>query len=365
MRMSSIKDVARQAGVSISTVSNVLNKTRYVSPELAAKVEAAAKDLSYEVNPIARSMKKNKTGIIGVITEDICGVFYPYVMRGINQVAHEKGYQIIIGDAQGTYGDKESVKREEELFRRLFANRVDGIIFVSAVSFDMKEKYLGKIKKLANQYKEIPIVSIERNFTAEGIDSVYLDGYSNAIMAVEHLYDCGCRRIGHVAGPEDMEIVQERIRGYKKFMEDKGLPNDPGLIEFGDYSHQSGYTATENLLNRYSDLDGIFCGNDQMAIGALKVLREKGVKVPDDIKLIGYDDVFVSSVVEPSLSTIHVRKRHMGKEAAKILFDRIDEIEKEEKSERADIIGLKMESSLVVRRSTKGQSSEDWKLVDW
>ena len=105
--MSGIKDVAKRAGVSISTVSNVLNKSKYVSPELVRRVELAVEELSYEANPIARSMKNNKTGTIGVITEDICGVFYPYVVKGINSVADEKGYQIMICDAQGTYGDKQ------------------------------------------------------------------------------------------------------------------------------------------------------------------------------------------------------------------------------------------------------------------
>ena len=134
--MSGIKDVAKRAEVSISTVSNVLNKTKYVSPELVKRVNQAVEELSYEVNPIARSMKNKGTGLIGVITEDLCGVFYPYVIRGINSVAVEKGYQLLICDAQGTYGSQ--IKRERELFRRLISNRVDGIIFASTVN----KKYL-------------------------------------------------------------------------------------------------------------------------------------------------------------------------------------------------------------------------------
>lgn len=359
--MSGIKDVAKRAGVSISTVSNVLNKSKYVSPELVRKVEQAVDELSYEANPIARSMKSNKTGTIGVITEDMCGVFYPYVVKGINSVAVEKGYQIMICDAQGTYGDRQAVKREKELFRRLIASRVDGIIFVSSVSTESREKYFDQIKKLAGKYKKIPLVSMERDLTGVGIDSVFFDGYANARMAVQHLADCGCKTIGHITGPVHMEIVKERLKGYKNCLKENNLCFDEKLVVHGDYSHQSGYMAMEQLMEQVPDIDGIFCGNDQMAIGVMKYLNKHGKKVPEDIKLMGYDDVFLASVVEPSLSTIHIRKRHAGIEAAKILFHRIENPHEEKK----EPVRIKMDARIVVRQSTVGNAPEDWKLVDW
>ena len=145
--MSSIKDVAKLAGVSISTASNALNRTRYVRAETIEKVEYAAKVLNYSVDPIARSMKSNKTAQIGVITEDICGVFYPYVVRGINSVAIEKGYNILISDTQGTYGNEDAVNREKAIFERLINARVDGIIFVSAVS----EKNMDQVRDVESR----------------------------------------------------------------------------------------------------------------------------------------------------------------------------------------------------------------------
>ena len=359
--MSGIKDVAKRAGVSISTVSNVLNKSKYVSPELVKKVEQAVKELSYEANPIARSMKNNKTGTIGVITEDMCGVFYPYVVRGINSVAVEKGYQIVVCDAQGTYGDRHAIKREKELFSRLIANRVDGIIFASTVSIENKEKYIGQIKKLANKYKKIPLVSIERDFTDVGIDSVYFDGYTNAKTAVSHLINCGCKKICHISGPMEMEIVRERVIGYKACLEENQLFFDESkMVIHGDYSHQSGYTVMKQLMMQVPDLDGVFCGNDQ-AIGVLKFLKENGKRVPEDVKVIGYDDVFIASVVEPALSSIHVRKRHAGIESARMLFQRIENSDEES----IKPIGIKMDAKLVVRQSTVSSASEDWNLVDW
>ena len=361
--MSSIFDVAERAGVSISTVSNVLSKKRYVSPELAARVEKAVEELAYVVNPIARSMKNNKTGMIGVISEDMCGVFYPYIVKGINAVATEKGYQVVIGDTQGMTGNAEAFKREKKLFRQLIANRVDGIIFVSTVPREESEEYFSELKELANRNKKIPLVSLERDFTNVGIDSVIFDGYNNTKMAVQHLIDVGCRRICHITGPVGMEIVMERQRGFADSMQENGISYDEQFVTaHGDYTHQSGYVAMWELLDRVKDMDGVFCDNDQMAVGALKVLKEHGKRVPEDIRLMGYDDVFLASVVEPSLSTVHIQKRHAGIEAARMLFARIEE---EDGTENPDVLGHTMAGELVIRRSTIAGSPEDWNLVDW
>jgi len=360
--MSSIKDVAVLAGVSISTVSNVLNKSKYVSPQLVERVEQAVKDLGYEVNPIAASMKSKKSGTIGVITEDMCGVFYPYIVRGINAIADEKGYKIIICDVNGKKGGTTAIEREQELFHKLLASRVDGIIFTSSKSGVGQDKYFVELKKLADhRHEKTPIVSLERDLTMLGIDSVYFDGYVNAQKAVNHLIDCGCKKICHIAGPAELQIAQERIKGYKKCLADNQMELDAdSMITYGDYAHQSGYLAMEKLLNDVPDVDGVFCSNDQMAIGALRVLKEKGKSVPEDVKLIGYDDVFVSSIVEPPISTIHIQKNSAGRKAAEILFDRI------EKAEVSDLaMGIKLESRLVVRKSTMEGVAEDWNLNDW
>ncbi len=359
--MSGIKDVAAKAGVSISTVSNVLNKSKYVSPELVVRVEAAVKELGYEVNPIAASMKSKKSGTIGVITEDICGVFYPYVVKGINAIVDEKGYKTIICDVGGKKGDVSVMKREMELFKKLVASHVDGIIFVSSISGMQQDKYFVELKKLAdNKNRKIPIVSLERDLTNIGIDSVYFDGYMNAQKAVKHLIDCGCKKICHISGSSELMIAKERQEGYKKCLREYNMDIDADkMIVYGDYTHQSGYLAMETLLKNVPDLDGVFCSNDQMAIGALKVLKEHGKNVPEEVKLIGYDDVFVSSIVEPPISTIHIQKKTAGKKAAEILFDRIE-------NGASDLaIGVKLESRIVIRRSTQDGVEEDWDLNEW
>lgn len=361
--MSSIKDVAERAGVAISTVSNVLNRTKYVSPELIERVQKAVEELSYEVNPIARSMKNKKTRMIGVITEDMCGVFYPYIVKGINSVATEKGYQVVICDTHGVNGDLEAFAREKKLFKRLIANRVDGIIFVSTVPQAESAQFFAEIKRTANRNKPIPLVSLERDFTREGIDSVIFDGYGNARTAVEHLCMVGCKRICLITGPVGMEIVREREQGFIDGMKACNLPFDAQTMKAqGDYTHQSGYIAMQKLYERVPDLDGVFCHNDQMAVGALKFLRERNIQVPEAVKLMGYDDVFLASLVEPSLTTIHIRKRHAGIKAAELLFSRI---ESENPSEEREAIGHLMSGNLVVRQSTVASSPVDWNLVDW
>lgn len=359
--MVGIKEVARRAGVSISTVSNVLNGTKYVSPELKRKVEIAVKELSYEANPVARSMKNKKSGMIGVITSDMCGMFYPYIVKGIYSIANTKGYQIMICDSQGVYGEASALEREYDKFKGLVNSRVDGIIFASVVPENQKASYLKKLHKLANRYKHIPLVSIERDFASHGIDSVYLNGIGGAKKAVDHLIDCGCKKIGHITGPLFLNIALERVEGYKVAMKEAGLlVDEEKMIVEGDYSHQSGYAAMKELLQNVPDIDGVFAGNDQMAVGALKVLKEKGITLPEQIKMVGYDDVFISSVMEPSLSSMHVRKFHAGIEAAKMLFDRM-----EQKGAEGGAKRIVMESRLIVRKTTVADAPEDWILSDW
>ena len=360
--MSSIKEVAARAGVSISTVSNVLNKKKYVSPELEARVEKAVKELNYEVNPIAASMKSKKTGTIGVITEDMCGVFYPYIVKGISQVTEQKGYKMIICDVNGRQQGKSVLEREKELFYELVASRVDGIIFTSTLTAASKNQYFLDFKnKAEHSQKRIPIVSLERDLTMLGIDSVYFEGKHNAKKAVHHLLDCGCKKICHIAGPKELHVARERLEGYVECLKEHNQYFDQDkMIAYGDYSHQSGYVAMKQLLEQVPDLDGVFCGNDQMAIGALKVLKEYGKKIPEEVKLMGYDDVFVSNIVDPAISTIHIPKKTAGRKAAELLFERIEHPE-----DMTSVMGIKLESRLVVRKSTKEGVEEDWQLSDW
>jgi len=359
--MASIKEVAKRAGVSIATVSNVLNNTKYVSDELRIKVNIAVQELGYEADPIASQMKSKQTKTIGVITADMCGLFYPYVVKGIYEIINKNGYNIIILDTNSINDRMGSFEKEMTSFKKLISSRVDGIIFASTVAESVEKSYFKEIKKLANAHKKIALVSIERDFSKYGIDSVFSDSIAGAKKATNHLIDLGCKRIGHITGPIYAKVSQDRLLGYKQAMEAAGLPVDEDtMVTNGDYTHQRGYVALKELLTLMPDMDGVYIANDQMAVGALKALSECQKKVPEDVKVIGYDNVFIASLVEPSLSTINIRKRRIGIEAARILLERIENPDLDQGT-----TAIEMETRLVVRKSTVINDPEDWILSDW
>lgn len=361
--MATIFDVAKCAGVSISTVSNVLNKSKFVSEDLTKKVYESIEKLNYVRDSVASNMKRGYTKTIGVITSDICGLFYPYVLKGIYEISNNYDYSITIYDSH-VLGNKRGLDKEEESFRQLFSNRVDGIIFVSSVSKDMESSYLDKLKKTSSIFKETPLVSLERDFSKYGIDSVFYDNIDVANIAVEHLINCGCKNIAFIGGPIDEELPESRKRGYLNTMLKHGIDIDiDNMIEHGNYTHQSGYNAMKVLLDRNNKIDGIYIVNDQMAIGALKYLKEKKIKIPEDIKLIGTDNVFISSIMEPSISTIHIKKIEMGRLAAKILFNRIEGIKNMDTNHNT--IAEKMETKLIVRKTTNLYYKKDDILLEW
>jgi len=359
--MASIKEVAKRAGVSIATVSNVLNNTKFVSHDLRIKVNIAVQELGYAADPIASQMKTKQTKTIGVITADMCGLFYPYVVKGIYEIINSKGYSIIISDTNSINDRMGSFEREMISFKKLISSRVDGIIFASTVAESVEQGYLKEMKKLANAHKKIALLSIERDFSKCGIDSVFSDSVAGAQKATNHLIELGCKRIGHITGPIYAKVAQDRLLGYKNAMEAAGFQVDEDkMVANGDYTHQSGYIALKELLILMPDMDGVYVANDQMAVGVIKALSEFNKKVPEDIKVIGYDNVFIASIIEPSLSTIHIRKRGIGIEAARILLERIENPDSDQGT-----AAIEMETRLVVRKSTVSNAPEDWILSDW
>jgi DNA-binding LacI/PurR family transcriptional regulator len=360
--MITIHDVAKRAEVSISTVSNVINKTKFVSDDLVRRVNTAVQELKYSANPIAQGMKIKHTKTIGIITADLCGLFYPYVLKGMYDVLNTKGYRLNILDSEGGHDNLGGIKKFQESIAGLVRDRVDGIVFASTVPEEIEADIIREVMNLPSFRKNTGFVCIEKNLSKYGIDSVFADSEAGAEKAATHLIETGCRRIGHITGPFFVTIAQDRVRGYKKAMKRGGLEvDDNRMIAHGDYTHKSGYMAMKELLRKMPDIDGVFAANDQMSVGALKALMEAGKRVPEDVKIIGYDDVFISSVLDPPLSTIHVQKYRMGKNAAELLFAQLDE--KREPSPRGRTIEL--ESKLVIRRSTVKNAPDDWILVDW
>ncbi len=345
--MATIKDVAKRAQVSISTVSHVINHTKHVSEETVERVEQAIKDLNYKTNIFAKNLKSQQTKKIGVVLHDVCGMFFPYIIREISKIANQEGYTVALMDTKG------SIEAERKALESLVENYVDGIILSSMVPTPEKESYAEELKKLLDSgTKKIPLVMLERDFSAYGIDSICTDLYSGGIMAMEHLMDLGCRNVAHIAAPEPH---MGRYYAYQTVLEKYQIPYRPEYVEQGDYSHESGYVCTQKLLDKGIPLDAIFLANDQMAIGAIRALHEREIQIPEDIKVIGFDNVYICDALEPPLSSISMEKRALGQKSASLLLKRIRE-SGEHRTHREVV-----ENTLMIRKSTMKEAKVEIK----
>jgi DNA-binding LacI/PurR family transcriptional regulator len=307
-------------------------------------------------------MKFKRTKTVGVISADLCGLFYPYVLKGIYAAFHSKGYRLIVLDTEGINDHIGSIKKLRDGISSLIQDRVDGIVFSSTVPEALEAGIINDVMK-ASAKKNTAFVCVEKDMSEYGIDSVCANSLLGADVATSHLIEVGCRRLCHITGPHYFTVAQDRIEGFKNALLREGLDFDETrMLANGDYTHKSGYLAMKELLFKMPDLDGVFAANDQMAVGVLKALSETGKRVPEDVKVIGYDDVFIASVLEPSLSTIHVQKYLMGKKAAELL---INQIENDEEYNKHNPTTVDIGSKLVVRKSTVKNAPDDWILVDW
>lgn len=347
--MAGIKDVAEKAGVSISTVSNVINNTKYVSDELKTRINGIIDELQYEVDPVARSLKSKKTMTIGVVITNINRIFFPQVIKGIQDCAARNGYNLTFCSSNDNFGD------ERKFIQMLESSWVDGIILDSVADANDSE-YFHYLSSLGNKKKSIPVVSLERR--VEGINSVVVNNRQGGSMAARHLIDCGCRSIVHITGPLNSCIAQDRLYGYKAELLKDNLKLDDGMIVEGDYSPLSGYHAIRQILMAGIDVDGIFAANDQMAIGAIKALKENGVKIPEDVRVVGFDNTFVASIVEPALTTVNVPKYRMGDAAVEMLVRRIED-------QSAEACSSELPINMIVRQSTNLRGDKNWDLYGW
>lgn len=347
--MASIKDVAKQANVSIATVSNALRGTKHVSKELQQRINEAVKELNYEISPFASGLKSRKTNTIGIIVTNMNRIFFPQVIKGIHDFFEKRDYSLTI------YDTDDSLKKEKKYIEMLKKSWVDGIIVDSVVERGEREDYLEYLSDLGSKSKKIPVVSLERNFSDFNIDSVSSDNFTGAKIATKHLLELGCKNVAHITGPENSCITHDRVNGYICEVKKAGFKT---ITEKGDFSPLSGYQAMKELLLRGEAIDGVFAANDQMAIGTMKAIREHGLKIPEDIKVIGYDNTFVASIVHPSLSTINVPKFQLGTSAAELLMERMERPGR-------DIKNIDLPVQLITRQSTDPKGDNTWELFGW
>lgn len=308
-KAASIYDVARESGVSVFTVSAVVNNKAHVGKSLREKVEAAIRKLNYRPNLIARSLAKQKTHTIGMIVPDIGNPFFPIVVRGAEDAAQKHGYNLLLCNSD------DSLDKEEKAVELLLSKRVDGILLTKAAD-DFRPSLQQMIKEV-----NIPFVLVMRTYPKLTKDAVITDDYHGAYEAVSHLARAGRKRIGLISGPLKVSNAKERWAGFQDALKAEGLPFEQDLVIEGDYRLESGYRAGHFMFSRRPD--GIYVANHLMTVGLLKAADEMGLRCPEDFGLVSFDDYPWLGIFRPRLTTVELPKHQLGSEAAELLIRRI------------------------------------------
>jgi len=304
-----IRDVAKAAEVGLATVSRVLNNSGYVKPETRERVLHAAEQLGFVPNMVARSLVRKTTSTIGLVIPDITNPFFPAVTRGVEDAASEAGFTVFLCNT-----DNDPAMEAQDV-RKLRERMVDGIIFVGTT--DRREL----VESLLAE--NVPVVVTDRLVADLEVDSVLVDNVAGAKAACRHLLDLGHTRIAHAAGHRQTRTGQERFTGYSQALLDAGFPADDSLVAWGDFTTESGYRVAQVLLGRTPHPTAIFAGNDMMAFGVLRAAQEAGISVPDDLSVIGFDDIQMAGLFRPGLTTVRQPAYDMGRVAMSLLQERM------------------------------------------
>jgi len=329
--MATIRDVAKLAGISVSTVSRYLNKSGYVNAETELNIKNAIEKLNYLPSAAARGLTGKNTKTFALILPDISNPFFPELARAVEDVASIYGYTVIFCNTDGQVG------KEKKYIDALKSKNIDGIIFASNT--------LGQedVDKLASY--NIPYVCLDRAPTDKICSVVRSNDLEGGKMAVKHLLETGSKKIGHIYGPQDLIPAKERLIGYEESVKDFDWFS-PSLMVPGNFEIEGGKRATEILMERHPDIDAIFAGNDQMAFGVLKTLHRMGIKVPEQVAVCGYDGISMTAITEPELTTVAQPIYELGAMASRIL---IKKIEGDMEKDQIHVLDVK----LILRESTR------------
>ncbi|OMF17935.1 LacI family transcriptional regulator [Paenibacillus amylolyticus] len=309
--MTTIKDVAQLAGVSVATVSRVINDRGYVHADTRKKVEDAVKALNFSPNEVARSLYKRKSKLIGLLLPDITNPYFPQLARGVEDRMQEQDYRLIFGNSD------EDEQKEQDYIQTFIQNNVVGVI--SSTNYPHSSIY----EKL-----KIPVVFLDR--TSLDRPSVYADGREGGRLAAREIINRGSRRITVMQGPSQIRPAQDRFEGAIEIIRDAGL--DYHVIQTTSFSINEAGVWAEELFRKYADTDGVIASNDIAAMAVLHEATRIGRKVPDDVQVIGFDDIPMSSLLSPALSTIRQPAYEMGREAAGLLIQLVEQAAVENKN---------------------------------
>lgn len=331
-----IRDIARESGVSVATVSRYINKVSYTSVETEKKIQKVLDQFNYTPNAMARGLATQKSNTIAFVTPDITNPFFPEIVKSIENVAKAKGYSLLLINTN----DQEL--QNLDFWNHFQSKYIDGFILAESELNEVARNYLNDLN--------IPFVRIDRAVHPELCNSVYVDNYAGACLAVNHLLEIGCKKIAHISGPTNLYPSQERQKGYNHVITRNNLTP---LIFEGDFTLESGTLQTEKLLQEHHDIDGIFYANDLMAIGALKAFKRYNKAIPEDIAIIGFDGIQLTEIVYPEISTIKQPINEIGEIATNHL---IRVIEGQDESCHENVM---LAVQLIKRQSTSRNDCKD------
>ncbi len=330
-----IKDLARRLSVSVATVSRALRGLPDIHPDTRQAILDLARELDYQPNQLATSLVKSRTRTIGVIVPNLGYYFFSSAINGMEEVAYAAGYSVLLTQS------KESYERELTNLQDLARGQVDGII----VSISRETADYEHFRRL--QRRGVPLVLFDRDCEALDVPKVLIDNRAAARQATEHLIENGCRRIGLLAGPAYLSLSIQRVRGYHDALEAHGLSTEEALIAYGDYSQANAVELTHRLMDLPEPPDGILGLSDRITVGGMIALKQRGVKIPDEVALVGFNNEPIGELISPALTSVAQPVEEIGREAARLLLAQIESPDPTPPTVRV------LPTHLVVRESSK------------
>lgn len=309
--MATMKDIAKLAGVSTSTVSHVINKTRFVSEEISERVNNAAKTLNYYApSALARSFKVNRTKTLGMLVTTSTNPFFGEVVKGVERSCYQQGYSLILCNTEGDH------QRMHESINTLLQKRVDGLIIMCA---SLEGAHLDAFE----HYKDIPIVVMDWGDMSFASDKIQDNSLRGGYLAAKYLIDLGHRDIGCITGPLQRHQAKLRYQGYLQALEEANLTVNPAWIIEANFECEGGYNAFVEMYLKGKLPSAIVVANDMMAMGVINAANERDIHIPSQLSIIGYDDIHIAKYMSPSLTTIHQPKYRLGQAAVETLLKRL------------------------------------------
>lgn len=328
-----IQDIAEEVGYSANTVSRALNDKAEIREDTKEKILETAEEMGYRPSRVAQRMRAEETGILGVVVANNANPFFSTVVKGIERAASNRGYNIILKDSD------EDPDKEKEAIEIMLAEQVDGLL-VSPVN--SQESNIPEVAE------GLPFVAFARHFKSLNTDFVLIDDLKGGYLATNHLIESGYRDVALLNGPMNELSAQERLEGYKKALKEAGREPNSNLIYDGILTMEQGYEVGKTILNSSHSPDAVHTFSDFVALGFMKAVKEKSLRVPEDIGIVGFDDIAFCSYSRVPLSTIRVPIKRIGQEAVKILLDRIQS----EGEGKQEVSQIRLEPELIVRKSS-------------